>query len=195
MPRRTHESSHSIRRFLFTSLSQVPGGGSATVLSALARMDLDPWEEAARLTTLSRSDAAKSLASTLNQSPEDVQQSLETEKIASRLVTLLPTMASAPIAATARAAPVTAAESAKGKRNFGPNFWLVWLCIQIFLLTIVSFQGKATIGNRTNAASDSANESSNEESLAPERSDAKVTRTEPGKASPPMTLPTDPTAR
>ena len=48
--------------FLFASLSETDEM-TLSVLSVLARQDVDPWQEAARLTRLSREQAINSLAS------------------------------------------------------------------------------------------------------------------------------------
>ena len=61
-----------------------------SVLSALARMNVDPWEEAARLATLPTSDAQKTLVSTLNLFPGKRQRSAETELLAARLIRTSP---------------------------------------------------------------------------------------------------------
>lgn len=41
--------------FLYAAVREDPDGGPLTVLSVLARLDIDPWEEAARLAQLGRS--------------------------------------------------------------------------------------------------------------------------------------------
>ena len=47
--------------FLFASIGQEKSGQSLTVLSALARLGLDPWEEAARLSEMTKEAAASAL--------------------------------------------------------------------------------------------------------------------------------------
>jgi hypothetical protein len=93
-----------------------------SVLSALARMNVDPWEEAARLATLPARDAERSLVSTLNLFPGKRQRSAETEILAGRLVALLP---EAEEATTAKAATIP---WGRAQRNI---YWLVWLCFAI----------------------------------------------------------------
>ncbi len=61
-----------------------------SVLSALARVNVDPWEEAARLATLSTPDAQKTLISILNLLADKRQSAAETEILSARLVALLP---------------------------------------------------------------------------------------------------------
>src|SRR5208282_850090 len=65
--------------FLFAPICDEPRGTPLSVLSALARMNVDPWEEAARLATLPKPDAQKALVSTLNLYPAKLQSPAETE--------------------------------------------------------------------------------------------------------------------
>ena len=105
--------------FLFAPICDEPGGMRLSVLSALARMNVDPWEEAARLATLSTPNAQKTLVSTLNLFADKRQRAAETEILAARLVALLPK--------TDEAAAAKAATIAKGRAQ--PTiYWLVWLC-------------------------------------------------------------------
>src|SRR6185437_13022967 len=50
-----------LEAFLSAGLGEEPNGMTLSVVSAFARLDLDPYREAARLAELSRSDAATSL--------------------------------------------------------------------------------------------------------------------------------------
>jgi len=52
-------------RFLYASVGDDQNGMPLTVLSALARMDVDPWEEASKLTQLPPESAVTQLASLL----------------------------------------------------------------------------------------------------------------------------------
>ena len=61
-----------------------------SVLSALARMDVDPWEEATRLAAMPKAIAERTLVSTLDQVLGKSCHRSETEVIAARLVQLLP---------------------------------------------------------------------------------------------------------
>ena len=51
-----------LEAFLSAGLGEEPNGMTLSVVSALARLDLDPYREAARLAALPRRDAATSLA-------------------------------------------------------------------------------------------------------------------------------------
>ena len=103
--------------FLFGSLGQDAAGTEITVLSALSRLGIDPWQEAARLAALPRDAAASALAATIARLPDGTWSDAEAAKIAARLVASLPEGAVADIPQTdeARVASLTAAKAA-GKK-------------------------------------------------------------------------------
>ena len=61
-----------------------------SVLSALARLDIDPWEEAAELSELPRFTAAQRLAALIVQLPGGRWTQADSRTIADRLIELLP---------------------------------------------------------------------------------------------------------
>jgi len=65
-----------------------------SVLSALARLDVDPWQEAAKLARLPGAAAAQSLAARIAALPNGPSGCLDSGLIAKRLVALLPRPAS-----------------------------------------------------------------------------------------------------
>lgn len=91
-----------------------------SVLSALARLDIDPWGEAARLSSVPRQDAASVLARTLSRLPGPHRTSLERKVIGDRLVDLLPK-------------PGVAADSGGEGRDRPATgeaeTWLIWLAL------------------------------------------------------------------
>ncbi len=76
--------------FLFASLGIDRVGGQLTVVSALARLDMDPWEEAKKLSKLSDEAAARKLMAFMARFPELATRYDEQSKAAKRLVALLP---------------------------------------------------------------------------------------------------------
>jgi hypothetical protein len=76
--------------FLFASVGEEVNGMPLSVLSALARLGLDPRGEAARLSHLTSKTAANQLARMFARLPDRPWTSPEIGKIASRLVELLP---------------------------------------------------------------------------------------------------------
>lgn len=89
--------------FLFGSLGQDAAGTEVTVLSALSRLGMDPWQEAARLAALPRDAAAEALAATILRLPDRTAPASEAATIAARLVALLPEGAVAAIPQTEEA--------------------------------------------------------------------------------------------
>jgi hypothetical protein len=61
-----------------------------SVLSVLARHDVDPWQEAARLAQLSKEQAVNSLASKICKSNSERWSASEASVLAARLIELLP---------------------------------------------------------------------------------------------------------
>jgi hypothetical protein len=81
--------------FLFASIGADRNGMPLSVLSALARMDVDPWQEAARLTALPEATATRSLAALLAARPDGAWADTGSGATAARLIALLPRRAGA----------------------------------------------------------------------------------------------------
>ena len=76
--------------FLFAFVADEKNDQDLTVISLLARLDLNPWEEAARLSELLKRSAIDELAAMIaRESSEDLQPS-DPQSIATRLVGFLP---------------------------------------------------------------------------------------------------------
>jgi hypothetical protein len=97
-----------------------------SVLSALARMDVDPWEEATRLAAMPTAIAERTLISTLDRVLGKNSNPSEMEVVAARLVQLLPQ----------RGEGVTIAPAETARVGTQQTYWLVWLG---FLLAISLF--------------------------------------------------------
>src|SRR6202522_1694847 len=76
--------------FLFAPIGEDRDGMLVSVLSGLARSDVDPWQEAARLAELLEETATARLASLIGALPDRVASYPESRTIAARLVALLP---------------------------------------------------------------------------------------------------------
>lgn len=74
--------------FLFADIGADKNGTLLSVLSALARLDLDPWQEAARLNQLTGAAAVERLSSLITAASDGPPS--EPSMIATRLVALLP---------------------------------------------------------------------------------------------------------
>jgi hypothetical protein len=76
--------------FLFAPIGEDRNGMLVSVLSALARSDVDPWLEAAKLAQLPGEAATQRLASLIGSSSDRDTSALDPTKIAARLIALLP---------------------------------------------------------------------------------------------------------
>jgi hypothetical protein len=83
--------------FLYAPIGEDKNGMLLSVLSALARQGIDPWQEAARLAVLPGKTAAHRLASMIAALPEGPSTHLDPGPIAARLISLLPRTAGANI--------------------------------------------------------------------------------------------------
>jgi hypothetical protein len=79
--------------FLFALIGEQGNGTPLSVLSALARMDMDPWGEAAELARLPALAAAERLATLIAAIPDTGRTFPDSGAIADRLVELLPNRA------------------------------------------------------------------------------------------------------
>jgi hypothetical protein len=76
--------------FLYAAVGLEKNGMELSVVSALARFGVDPWQEAARLATLPQELAADGMRLLLDRLPEGGWPASDTAAIAARLVKLLP---------------------------------------------------------------------------------------------------------
>jgi hypothetical protein len=123
--------------FLFAVIGEEENGQRLTVLSALARLGPNPWEEAARLAEMPRAAAAEALAAILARLPEDGWKKPGPLAIAARLVDALPAQGSS---AEAR----TQSDDA-GRWSLAPNVRsaLFWGCLAaaVTVMAIGHFNG------------------------------------------------------
>ena len=75
--------------FLFAPVGEEKNGMLLSVLSALARLDVDPWQEAATLTKMPAHDATLRLTSLLSSLPSDAATVVPPSTVI-RLLSLLP---------------------------------------------------------------------------------------------------------
>jgi len=76
--------------FLYAPIGTERNEMPLSVLSALARLDVDPWEEAAELSELPKDTATLRLASLIARLPGGRWTQADSRAIASRLIELLP---------------------------------------------------------------------------------------------------------
>ncbi len=83
--------------FLYSAISDDTNQIPVSVLSVLARHDIDPWHEAAQLAQMPKTTAIARLASMISSVNLDLTPQSSAETIAARLIELLP-MHSTPVA-------------------------------------------------------------------------------------------------
>ncbi len=111
--------------FLFASIGEDKNGMPLSVLSALARLDVDPWQEAAALAKLPGGAAAQRLASLIAALPNEPSAHLGSGPIAARLVALL---------ARAASAHDTSTNQASGDRSTPIFRTAIYMLFIVFLL-------------------------------------------------------------
>lgn len=122
--------------FLFASVGEEESGAELSVLSALARLDMDPWSEAARLSELTREAATSALAATLQSLPDGGWKTSEIRSIAVRLVAHLPRHGSS----RAKPSPTAKAvnqKAASQKPVSEAQKWLLWIGLAVAVLMVL----------------------------------------------------------
>jgi hypothetical protein len=76
--------------FLFAPIREDKSGMPLSVVSALARLDVDPWEEAARLAAMPGEAATQRLSALIASLPAEPTTAPESRTTAARLIALLP---------------------------------------------------------------------------------------------------------
>ena len=109
--------------FLFAALEMERDGiPPLSMISALTRLGLDPWEEAGRLSAVNRGEATEQLARLIAELPGNCRPLAEAREIAGDLIERLPEHGSAP---TAPARPRRPALPRQLKQR-----WF-WLCLAL----------------------------------------------------------------
>ena len=138
--------------FLFAPICDEANGMRLSVLSALARQDVDPWDEATRLAAMPKTIAEKALVSTLNLVSDGHLNSSEAAVIAARLVGLLPRCRDA-------ATTTAPAMEIAGVRAQRTGYWLLWMGMAI-TMSLLSPHNKATTAADVSASKTSTTSSS-----------------------------------
>lgn len=123
--------------FLYAELGEDSAGNSVTVLSALARLGLDPWDEAAALSDLSRDGATARLGAHLSRIRDVPALGTTNDGVLPRLIGLLPRSDIGPIGGGLKGM------SRVRLRNIGPILALIAALLLLLrtLLTLSSGSG------------------------------------------------------
>jgi len=124
--------------FLFAAIGEEDGSLPLTVLSALSRLDVDPWQEAARLAALPKEAAARALAVLIARLPPGDVAPAQVDEIAVRLVEALPKPGAAepPAMPAARARRPGAANSRPTSPQSRRITVLVWAGLAVAALVL-----------------------------------------------------------
>jgi len=82
--------------FLYAAFGEDPAGDPVSVLSTIARLDIDPWQEAARLDLLAPPVATEQLRSLIGKSASGAAPDAGADDAIRRLIALLPHVRDAP---------------------------------------------------------------------------------------------------
>jgi hypothetical protein len=125
--------------FLFAPVGEERNGMLLSVLSALARLDIDPWQEAAKLADLPGETATQRLTSLIAALPDEPSAHRDPLRIATRLIALLPS----------RPLPDIPARGTSLGAGALPKTWPVIYLISyaIFMMAII-WGGQFVIANR-----------------------------------------------
>jgi hypothetical protein len=115
--------------FLFAPIREDKNGMLLSVLSALARLDVDPWEEAAKLAEMPGEVATQRLSTLIGSLPTESASDSERRTIAARLVALLPRR---PVAVGS--ARKSAARSAPAPRSAAATYAIYYVIFMLFIL-------------------------------------------------------------
>jgi hypothetical protein len=139
--------SESYNDFLFATVCDEANGMRLSVLSALARLNVDPWEEATRLAAMPRAIAERTLVSMFDPASGRSWNAPEAEATAARLVRLLPD----PSQTATQGA--TMAAGANGQTAAGPStktaaqratYWWVWIGFALMMSFMTPHHEAAT---------------------------------------------------
>ena len=128
----TRSASASIQRsefddFLCAPIGDETNGMVLSVISALARLDFDPWLEAASLARMPQQAAIERMTALISALPDTTPASREPQAVATRLIALLPR----PVASNA---PKQAALRARNQAT--KTRIIVFLILMAFLLSV-----------------------------------------------------------
>jgi len=113
--------------FLFEPIGVDQFGRPLSVVSALARLDLDAWAEASKLALMPKDIAAEKLSAFIRRCTEFPQAVRDSHKIAERLVVLLPTRAT--LARQQAEAPIAPGQATQSGRSA-----MVFLLVMVVLV-------------------------------------------------------------
>ena len=123
-----HPDGSDYDAFLFAELGEDRTGAAVTVLSALARLDLEPWTEARELARLAREDAQVRLTTHFEAITDIPALALAGEGRAAKLVLLLP-----------KRAPLRVSKPLEAGTNNSPNISISWTTMALVGVVVLTW--------------------------------------------------------
>ncbi len=135
--------------FLFAPIGEERNEMPLSVLSALTRLGIDPWQEAARLTRLPKEPATQSLASMIEALPGGRWAISDSGAIAARLVQLLPSRNHAETSSNAKALSVAAGSDLRQVIFALAVMWLIFAAMWGAVLIMPANRAQPSAVNHT----------------------------------------------
>ncbi len=123
-----HPDGSDYDAFLFAEVGEDRTGAAVTVLSALARLDLEPWTEARELARLAREDAQVRLTTHLSAITDIPALALASEGRAANLVSLLP-----------KRAPLRVSKPFEAGPNNSPRISISWTMMALIGIVVLAW--------------------------------------------------------
>ncbi len=122
--------------FLFAAVGDDDRGTEVSVLSALTRLDIDPWQRASELAQLPREASERELSAIIAGLGGVPAAQLHPQSIAARLITLLPSATKAHD--LGRKAPFASSEHGKPASSRFMITWVVAVAVALAAQSIIS---------------------------------------------------------
>ena len=136
--------SASYNDFLFATVCDEANGMRLSMLSALARINVDPWEEATRLAAMPKAIAERTLVAILDLASGRSWNAPEAEATAARLVRLLPDPSQATTMAAGLANGQTATGQSAKTAAQRATYWWVWIGFALMMSFMTPHHEAAT---------------------------------------------------
>ena len=127
--------------FLFAAVGQERNGIPLSMISALTQLDLDPWDEAGRLSSMAKQEAVDRLTGLILRLPEMDRPSSEVEQVAAGLIDTLPGHV---------IVPRPTEETRRGPKKIAPGntFWMmIFLAFGAAAFLLMVTQGDSPFSN------------------------------------------------
>lgn len=123
-----HSDGSDYDAFLFAEVGEDGTGAVVTILSALARLDLEPWTEARDLSRLARKDAQVRLMTHFEAISDIPALALASEGRAAKLVSLLP-----------KCGPLRVSKSLEAGTDTFPKLSMHWTTMAIIGIVVLTW--------------------------------------------------------